>query len=94
MPKSEISGIVVSGYHGQAVLGVARNTPIMISTHKYNPRSNCSSAEMHKIKQVISMAESGVEADNLSLVVVGNKNYKEDSLIVSNELKLDEYTVH
>ncbi len=93
-PRSEIVGIVVNGYHGQAVLGVGNNTPIMISTYEYNPRTNCSSREMGKIRQAISVAESVDNTHSSSLVVVGSKNYEEDSLIVSNDFNLDDYTVH
>lgn len=92
-PNSEIAGIVVTGNHGQAVLGVDQKTPVMISTQNYSPGSNCSASEMRDIQQAISISVSKIETDKIALAVIGNPEFLESSLISSNERTLDSYAV-
>lgn len=93
-PDSELAGIVVTGYHGQAVLGIDRNIPVMISTHIYSPGSNCSPSEMADIKRATSIAVSGIDTNKKAVVVVGSPDFQERSLISSNERTLDNYATH
>jgi len=94
-PDSILTGVIAIGYHGKAVLGIDRATPLAISTRHHNPAVNCSSSDLGGI---ISSLRGGntieQKAHNAETVVIGQADFQESSLIFSRERSLDDYRVY
>lgn len=95
-PGSKVEAIIVSGTHGQAVLGVERSVPLFIQTAAYNPASNCVPSELGKVLNTVmsnSVATNENDGNGDDVLVIGSRELNPSLLIYSRERVLDEFTM-
>lgn len=94
-PNSILTGVIATGRHGTAVIGIDRATPLAISTRHHNPAVNCNSSDMGKIYSSLRDGDTREQkVHNVETVVIGQSDYQESSLIFSRERSLVDYLVY
>ena len=90
---SEIAGVFANGHHGQAVLGVEHKTPVIMSTKMYSPGSSCTPTEEFEALTALNAAPQGVVVNDGEVFFIGERPYQETSLIVSDERRLEDFSL-
>ena len=101
-PESHILGVVVGGYHTQALLGIRRETPSIFAVHeeksicKYFCAHDAGKSFDNALIRIRDITGSDLKKfinkpiDN-KIYVGSYKNIKEDTLLFSQDMKIEDY---
>lgn len=107
-PGSILAGVFVSSYHGTAVLGIDRETPLAIKTLLHNPATNCETTgfkqtfksigvtdDFQKIFPSVRVTDSKeVNITETETIVIGESDYQKNLLIYSEERSIYDFRVY
>jgi hypothetical protein len=97
-PGTRVVAAFVSGFHGQAVVGLPAATPVLVRSDRYSAGTNCSDLEFGQAKHAVyGNTMQAVASDQYSyetaMAIVGDRNYDPTTLVRSEVRTLAEYSL-